>query len=324
MATPETDALLDLVRRALDEIDESPVSVTTRRTARIASLLGETVLAVRLGFELKPSGGHPPTNAEDTRRLMLDPSLWGDRDGPAEQALEAWMANRRIGRGPNADLLDSHGLAELEAWLVRIDAEDFEDLEWLENRLRILGTIERVRHTCFTSLCGWERQLNYANTNERIFDRFRNRVDAMLAAGAPDVLDQFSAVYRRLRDAASLHDDAPVSEELSQAATTCRRILKAVADHLSPGAPGMVAESGHSLTDKDYKNRLLEYIKVEVVGDTTEAVMRAAVGGIFERFAAVDRLASKGVHADVGLDEAETCALHTYFVAGELLALAAE
>jgi hypothetical protein len=323
MAAPTTDQLLDLVRRALDEIDDRPVSITTRRTARIASMLGETVLAVRLGLELKPSGGHPPTNAEDTRRLMHDPSLWGDHEGPAEQAVEAYMGNRRIGSGPKADLVDSHGLSELEAWLERVEAESFDELEWLSNRLRMTATLERVRHTCFTALCSWERQLNYANTNERIFERFRNRVDALLAAGAPDVLDQFSAVYRRLRDAASTRA-SPVSEELAQAAVTCRRILKAVADHLLPGEHGAVSGSGHALTDKDYKNRLLEYIKVEVASDTTEEALRAAVGGVFERFAAIDRLASKGVHADVGLDEAETCALHTYFVAGELLSLATE
>ena len=323
MAAPTTDQLLNLVRRALDEIDDRPVSITTRRTARIASMLGETVLAVRLGLELKPSGGHPPTNAEDTRRLMHDPLLWGDHDGPAEQAVEAYMGNRRIGSGPRADLVDSHGLSELEAWLERVEAESFDELEWLSNRLRMTATLERVRHTCFAALCSWERQLNYANTNERIFERFRNRVDALLAAGAPDVLDQFSAVYRRLRDAASTRG-SPVGEELAQAAVTCRRILKAVADHLLPGEHGAVSGSGHALTDKDYKNRLLEFIKVEVASDTTEEALRAAVGGVFERFAAIDRLASKGVHADVGLEEAETCALHTYFVAGELLSLATE
>ena len=323
MAAPTTDQLLNLVRRALDEIDDRPVSITTRRTARIASMLGETVLAVRLGLELKPSGGHPPTNAEDTRRLMHDPLLWGDHDGPAEQAVEAYMGNRRIGSGPRADLVDSHGLSELEAWLERVEAESFDELEWLSNRLRMTATLERVRHTCFAALCSWERQLNYANTNERIFERFRNRVDALLAAGAPDVLDQFSAVYRRLRDAASTRG-SPVGEELAQAAVTCRRILKAVADHLLPGEHGAVSGSGHALTDKDYKNRLLEFIKVEVASDTTEEALRAAVGGVFERFAAIDRLASKGVHADVGLEEAETCALHTYFVAGELLTLATE
>lgn len=323
MSSPDTDQLVGLVREALDDIDNKPVSVTARRTARIASMLGETELAVRLGLELKPAGGHPPTNAADTRRLMANPSVWGNRDGPAEEAFNHWMENRKIGEGPEAELIDSHGLSELEAWLQRSEGMGGLDADWLPNQIRMAAIIERVRHTCFTTLCLWERQLTYANTNERIFERFRGRVDASLAAGAPDVLDQFSAVYRRLRDAAN-DRQTPVAEELSQATTTCRRILKAVADHLLPGAHGAVSESGHSLSDQDYKNRLLEYIKSEVASDTAEASIRSAVGGVFERFIAMDKLASKGVHADIGLEEAESLALHTYLVAGELLTLAVD
>ena len=100
----------------------------------------------------------------------------------------------------------------------------------------------------------------------------------MLAHGAPAVLDQFSAVYRRLREA-TRDPVLPVSEDLAQAVTSCRRILKTVADHL------------------------------------------AALGGIYDRFSALDKLANKGVHAELGVPEAELCAIHTYLVAGELLAL---
>src|SRR5262249_20128586 len=82
----DSEQLVQLVQTALAEIDDRPVDVTARRTARIASLLGETEFAVYLGYELKPSGGHPPANAEDTKRLMADPSLWGSGTGPDEVA----------------------------------------------------------------------------------------------------------------------------------------------------------------------------------------------------------------------------------------------
>src|SRR5712692_6077597 len=65
-----TDRILDLVRRALDEFDDRPLEVSVRRTLRIATLLGETKIAVRLVLELKPVGGHAPANAEDVRGLM--------------------------------------------------------------------------------------------------------------------------------------------------------------------------------------------------------------------------------------------------------------
>lgn len=316
--------MLSLVQRALDEIDDHPVSVTARRTARIAVLLGETELAVRLGFELKPgSGGHPPSNASDTRRLMADPSTWGQADSPAEAALAAYMATRRI--PDQRDKIDGHSLSQLEAWVSRLASDDeLSKPEILEMKLRQQHILDAVQHTCFTALCSWERRLGYANINEDIFLRFKSSVDALLSAGAPDVLDQFAAVHRRLRDAAASAPDLPLSEDVAQAVTTCRRILKAVADHLLPGLPGARSSDGRSLNDASYKNRLYEWVKVNVASDTSTESVKASIGGIFERFSALDQLASKGVHASVGLQEAELCAISTYLAAGELLQLSLE
>ncbi|MGW1752203.1 hypothetical protein ACWCRD_42710 [Streptomyces sp. NPDC002092] len=52
----------------------------------------------------------------------------------------------------------------------------------------------------------WERRLDYGTINESIFGGYRVKVDALLADGVPDLLQQFSAVYRRLQEAA---DSAP-------------------------------------------------------------------------------------------------------------------
>jgi len=108
---------------------------------------------------------------------------------------------------------------------------------------------------------------------------------------------------------------------LAHAVTTCRRILKAVADHLLPGVAGSTSEAGNSLNDAAYRNRIYEFINSNVVSDATGETIKSAVGGLFDRFSAIDRLASKGVHADLGVSEAELCAIHTYLVAGELLNL---
>jgi hypothetical protein len=319
-----SEHLLSIVQQALNEIDDRPVDVTARRATRIASLLGETVLAVYLGLELKPSGGHPPANAEDTRRLMADPSLWGDPDGPAEEAWTIYMSNRRIGSGPNEGKIAGHGLAEVEAYLAAVneDSGALERPESWELRRLMHEIRERVRHKVFAALCAWERQLTYANVNERIFERFRSKVDSMLAQGAPAVLDQFSAVYRRLREATKA-PASPVSEDLAQAVTTCRRILKAVADHLLPGIAGATTENGNPLNDAAYRNRIYEFIKVNVASDATAETIKAALGGIYDRFNAVDKLANKGIHAELGMQEAELCAISTYLIAGELLALGA-
>lgn len=313
-----THDLLALVRKALDEIDDRPVAVTARRCARIASALGDSELAVRLGLELKPHGGHPQANANDTRRLMHDPSTWGDPTGPAERAMTAYMAVRRV----DDERVDGRSLTELELWLAKIQSGQVASHdEWLEFELRNVAIIEQVRHTCFAALCAWERQLAFANVNEQIFERFRSVVDARLAAEIPEVLAQFSAVYRRLREAAQ-DRSRPVGEELAQAVTTCRRILKAVVDHLLPGINGAATADGHALDDAAYRNRVYEWLKTTTASHSTDQGIRASLGGLFDRFEATDRLASKGVHATVGLSEAESCAIHTYLLAGELLSVA--
>src|SRR5690349_18375697 len=141
----------------MDEIDDRPVDVTARRAVRIASLLGETEFAVELGLELKPSGGHPPSNRETTIRLMADPSAWGQPDGPAEQALSVYMHNRRVDDSADKDKFDSHGLGEIEDWLsmLTVGPELLENERRLEIRGRMVRIRERVRHKVFAALCAW-------------------------------------------------------------------------------------------------------------------------------------------------------------------------
>jgi hypothetical protein len=45
----------------------------------------------------------------------------------------------------------------------------------------------------------------------------------------------------------------------------------------------------------------------------------AMVSGLYERFAAVDTLTNKAVHAEMALEIANLCALNTYIICGEVL-----
>lgn len=314
--------VLSLVRKALDEFDDRPLDAAVRRAARIAVLLGETELAVRLGLELKPHGGLPATNRADSHRLMVDPSSWDDPNGPAEKAYGAYVGLRQIRSGPDADKVLVHSLAEIRDMLDRFGTET-ESVEIVSTNIHLRSILDGVRHTIFAALCSWERQLTYTDVNERIFERFRSQVDEAMAKGAPQVLDQFIAVYRRLREAAQ-SPGSTVQEDLAQAVTTCRRILKAVADHVLPGVRGATSESGSKLDDPAYRNRVHEFIAKNVISNSVADATEAAYGGLLERFKTLDVLANKGVHAQLGLREAELCAISTYLVTGELLAIAAQ
>ena len=158
--------------------------------------------------------------------------------------------------------------------------------------------------------------------NEQLLSGQQRRGDQALAGFAPEVLDQFSAVFRRLQEAASAQPDTAAEEELAQAVTACRRILKAIVDTVQPADPTRpLSADGHSLTDEGYKNRLFEFLKTLSNSARYSTALMFAGKGLIDRFDAMDALASKGVHASVARHEAEFCAMNTYLLAGEILQL---
>jgi hypothetical protein len=325
-ARPEATSAdaLRLVQRALDEFDSVPLEATLRRVVRIANLLGETFAAIRIGLELKASGGHPPANAEATRRLMADPDTWG-KGGVAEDAVNEFMAERQRDDG----LINTFSIAELEFFQAerfpaeRLTAQQYEND--LGHRKETIGVLARVRHHAFTYLCHWERQLTFAVTQGHALTVVSERVDKLSGTQAPDVLDKFNVAFRRLREAADRDSESEAAEEWSQALASCRRILKAVVDTVQPVDPSNTETvDGHRLTDDAYKNRLFEFLKLKVASKSRRAVLVRDGESLHERFDSTDTIASKGVHAGVAKDEAEFCALRTYVLCGEVLWLAEE
>lgn len=317
---PSSDYVLSLVRQALDEFDDRPLEVSVRRVVRIASLAGDSRIAVRLGYELRPVGGDREANAAAVKRLMADSSTWGTRRGPSEEALQEYFADRkRWPDDPGDETILVHSLAELVYW-VSGDHAEFERLsqESALTNFRMREIVELTRHRTFTALIGWERQFGYSSINESIFSAYQRQVDRLLSDGTPELVEKFTAVYRRLREAAALHPDQEVPEELSQAITTCRRILKAVVDHVFPPTDEP-ASGGQSLDDAHHRNRLTQFINQQSDSGSHRDMTTAMVSGLYERFKAVDTLTNKAVHAEMALEIANLCALNTYIICGEVL-----
>lgn len=310
-----TTHLLALVRKALDEFDDRPLAMSVRRAVRIASLLGESHVAVRLSLELRTHGGDQHANGEDLRRLLVDRSTWGDPSGPARTGLEEYLADRSIG----SDKVRSVSIAEMEFWENYIAGEKIPSADGVELRMQEMQMLDRIRHRTFTALCEWERRLTFGGTNEAIFAGFQRRVNQLLSEGSPLLVNQFNAVHRRMTEAAVAQPGGESAEELAQAVTSCRRILKAVIDHVLPGEHGLLSEGGHVLDKEKYRNRMREFAKRAGASDNVRDAIAASLGGLSDRFDAMDNLASKGVHADIALEEAELCAINTFVVAGEVL-----
>ncbi|MFI9490974.1 MULTISPECIES: hypothetical protein [Streptomyces] len=313
-----TAHVLELIRRALDEFDDHPLEVSVRRAVRIASLIGESHVAVRLGLDLQVTGGDPAQHRGDIDRLMADPSRWEspDEPGPATTAMREYIRDRVKSDDPGTVL--AHSLANIEYLTKQVPIT--QTSAGLEIDFTLRQIVERARLRTFSYLVAWERRFGYVSVNESIFGGYKAQVDKMLAAGVPDLVEKFTAVYRRMNEAAASDPDGLVGEELSHALTTCRRILEAVVDHVLPPR-SEPSESGHKLDQPAYRNRLFQFIK-ETSDSKTAAGVTVALGkGLHERYGAIGELANKGVHASVALQAANLCALNTYVLCGEILLL---
>lgn len=324
----ETDRILSLVQKALDEFDEKSLDISIRRAIRIAVLLAETELAIRFAQEVRPTGGSKRANLDDIKKLMENPSDYGKLGSPSHGAVEDYIKDRLGGNGK----VSVHSITEIDFIVKEFDRQAVqsnyvETSDVMIARKEMREILERSRARVFAALCGWERRLIFKARNEQIFINFQNEVDKRLTAQAPDIIDSFSAVYRRLRDANRL-TESDAREELSQAVTSCRRILKYIVDSVLPAESStnvIDVSTGNEfpLDDEHYIIRMKEFIKRQSQSSTLAEATLADVKGMIKRFSALNSLASKGVHSSVAYVEAEQCAINTYILAGEILGLSA-
>jgi hypothetical protein len=161
-----------------------------------------------------------------------------------------------------------------------------------------------------------ERNLWYGAIQSDIFARTRQYVDVRLSQLAPQALQQFVSVYRRMSEGDT--------EARSQAVTSCRRILKTVADALYPPRdetiPGPKGQP-IALNDANYRARLRKYVLDNAKHETSRDLLVAQLNDLGERIARLDNLASKGVHADISTAEVDQCVIQTYLAIGDVLRL---
>lgn len=154
-------------------------------------------------------------------------------------------------------------------------------------------------------------QLDYGTIIDTAFDSVRERVDRHLTEHAPEAGRALSAALAR----ATSEDP----EEWSQALTSCRRALKAVADALYPAREGEV--DGHKVGEDEYLNRLTQYVKEKMTSSSQREVLQEELKSLHARAESLNTIASKGIHSAADRRDLEMGIVRTYFFLGEVLAL---
>lgn len=336
------DQVLALVSDALADIEQRrvPLSAAIQKGTRIARLRSDWDALWWLSFELLTLG-----DKEAGTRLAQELLPHYSREAYRKQNevfVNAWKEERTVGRDAMADegSPESRGSVNLDS-VLELEAR-IETLEYMRalpvpprlspldlavfsketttigidatNRLRtvkcILVRISQRVHDCLSLA---EKQLLYGQIHADIFERNRRYVDERLTAVVPEAAEQFIAAYSRAADGSV--------ESRAHALTSCRRVLKTMADKLYPAREPLRGPDGKEriLDDAKYVNRLWQYVHETVGGATAGGTMKAQISDLGNRIDSLQDLSSKGVHADVSEFEANMCVIQTYLLVGDLL-----
>ena len=168
-------------------------------------------------------------------------------------------------------------------------------------RSKVLGHLHS-----FVSEVYYEKQ--FESLAESIFDRYKGHVDTLISEHCGAVLEKIPAVMGRLTDGDP--------ESVSQALTTCRRIIESFADSIFPPSEETIELGGNtiSLGPGKYQNRINAFVALRTQSSSRRQKIRQNLSNFYERV-------SSGVHADVSAEEAQSLFLSTYLLLGEVLRL---
>jgi len=323
----------ELVTRIFDHVENGDVDKAVRASLRLSRHLNDHMSTALFLRDLVED------RVEVSRVLYEDVSHLKEEAFSylMSQSAERWLDSRTLPFGPNGAtavgddtkrvLIVSVGdfPAELDqceksindlalpASMGEYDSAAFTDRYQSiksEFRLRIksINIIKtRVLNKCLNFAIQMERQLAIQSTTKSYLEKMQN-----------DVLNYFRSksedVYQKIHKANQLIS-SDSSEDLSLLLTQVRRALKSVADYFYPASESVVrCNDGieRKMGDEQYLNRLHEFVHVQFKRSTSTDLLRAELDHLLTFAKKLNDIASKGVHADVTLAEAQQGYLGLY------------
>jgi AbiTii len=178
---------------------------------------------------------------------------------------------------------------------------------------RSIGTLSSICGAVVSTVYGLAmdtyHELLFSDLQATLFADTQGNVDGALAAASGSALEKIERVSDRLRDGDT--------ESVSQALTTCRRLIDSCADHVFPGREDAY-DMGNGLTLKvgsqNVLNRLQAYVHGLGVSKSRRDRLRRTLIDLYDR-------CSAGTHAEVTVQEARFVFLQTFVALGEVLTL---
>lgn len=314
---------LKLAEELLSEIELSkiaPIDIA-RKASRLARLTDDTAAMQWLHYEVS---GYPKPLAEDataaaqrSNRLVRErlkkpgdgpgPWYWTQTLGELQAAIEASRAQIVAAADPPVSLSSSNPHQHVIAPAGNKD-----------ERIAIRGLIARqqaildnVVGSLHAYVADRYQELRFGSAVESAFEVVRREVDSSIGDLVPDALPMLSAAFENATSSNPEH--------WANAAGTCRRLLKAVADKLRPPGPDV---DGRKMGEGNYINRLVDWIVQNSESETATKVVTTDLAYLGQRLDAADGAGQKGAHEEVDRFDASRFITGTYLILGDVLRIA--
>lgn len=329
--------ILELLRRALETAEgpQASVSLLVRQATRIASLRHDYAAVFALQLET--------ADASAGLRTIKDSSVAGklrtllgreEADLAMVERAERYIQNRSVASkqdgvfGGSIDGVEQHlqrlktaaGDPSAAQYMTQIDAYlyleklDKVGAQLLPQITAFENILNRVRQSVYDYLVEAESELLKGQTESTLFTRGESYVVQRLQEVSPESLEKYRAAELRISEGSA--------ESYAQALTSCRRMIKSLADSLYPPTNIPIRGSDGKervLGDDQFMNRLTQYA-IDRLGKSTHVkLVEETVSSLGNRLSKLNSLASKGVHQEVTLIEAESCLMWTFFLTADFL-----
>jgi AbiTii-like protein len=303
----KSEHVIALAKELLDDIELSrlPSEALLLKTMRLARLTGSQ--DARRWLILEMIGYNE--SAPDALKFMNLTGRWINQQTKqaywgslTEQEITLATLKQRVQTLQMPNISDYQTALQISS---NLHSEFSDLLIQIRNITAVRGRVIGLLHG-FVSKTYYEKV--YSSLSGSIFEQYRFRVDSLLAQRCGDVIEKIPSVYARLAEGNS--------EAISQALTTCRRIIDSFADATYPPSDTPLEVDGKTIKigPQEHLNRIETYIRSHVSSDSRRTRLSQAFKNLYKRVCA-------GVHSDVSGDEARALFLETYLLLGETLTL---
>jgi len=304
--TPDRHAsALQLAEELLTDIELSRCQAQqiVLKASRLARLMRADEAQAWLGYEIN---GYPNDGSAD--EVITRMGRWTDEE--RKKAYFVPLARLAATADAQQSKLASMQVSSFGGDYATIAAREHQQaLEATAKGLAIIHTVEsNVISYIHTWVTRAYHELLFSDLQSDLFAAAQSEIDGRLTPLAGSALSKIESISERLRDGDT--------ESVSQAMSTCRRLIDAAADALFPAGdePYQLGEVSLKVMQNNVLNRLQAYVADRVESKGRRDRLRRTLSDLYDR-------SSTGTHGEVDVVEARYLFLSTYVTLGELLAL---